>query len=80
MVILNMKAILLMINIKEMENVYMKMVYIVQDNLKMVYFMEKEYYMIQMEKLRKNIIRLMVNLLVIKNKQYKIIIFNLYKK
>ena len=41
MEILNMKVILLMVNMKEMENIFMKMVNIIQDNGKMVYQMEK---------------------------------------
>ena len=35
MEILNMKVIGLMINLKEMENIFVKMVIIIQDNLKM---------------------------------------------
>ena len=35
MEILNMKVIILMMNMKEMENIYRKMVNIIQDNLKM---------------------------------------------
>ena len=41
MKIFYMKVIILMIIKKEMENIFMKKVIIIQDNLKMVYFMEK---------------------------------------
>ena len=47
--ILNMMVIILMIKKKEMENIYLKMVRIIQVNLKIIYQMEKEFNMIKME-------------------------------
>ena len=44
-----MKEIGLMINMKEMENIFGKMVNIIQANIKMDSKMEKEYYIIQMD-------------------------------
>ena len=44
-----MMVILLMVKKKEMENIFGKMVIIIQVNLKMVYFMEKEKNIIKME-------------------------------
>ena len=44
MEIYNMMVILLMINLKVMENIYMKMVNIIQLNGKMTYSMGKEQY------------------------------------
>ena len=55
-----MKVILLMVNLKEMDNIFMKIENIIKDNLKMVYFMEKEYYIIQMERLNMKVIILMI--------------------
>ena len=55
-----MKVILLMVNLKEMENIFMKMVIIIQDNGKMVYFMEKELNIIQMEIYYMKVILLMI--------------------
>ena len=45
-----MKVNLLMIKEKEKEIIFMKMEHFIKENLKMVYVMEKEYYIIQMEK------------------------------
>ena len=45
-----------------MGNIFGKMVNIIQENGKMVYVMEKEYYIIQMEKLNMKEILLMINL------------------
>ena len=50
MEILNMKVIILMMKEKEIENIFGKMVLILLDNRKMVYFMVKEQCIIQMEK------------------------------
>ena len=47
--IYNMMVILLMENLKEMGNLFGKVMNIIQDNLKMEYEMEKELYIIQME-------------------------------
>ena len=44
----NMNKNYLMIYMKEMENILLKMVIFIKDNLKMVYFMEKEKNIIQM--------------------------------
>ena len=49
MIIYYMKVIQSMVNLKEMENITMKMVVIIQVNLKMVYLMEKGHIMIKME-------------------------------
>ena len=49
MEILYMKVIMLMTKEKEMENLLMKMVIIILDNLKIINQMEKELYMIKME-------------------------------
>ena len=40
--ILNMKAIFLMMNMKEIENIYIKMMDIIYNNLKMILEMEKK--------------------------------------
>ena len=48
MEIFYMKVILLMVNMKEMENIYGKMVNIIQDNLIMVLEMEMEINIIMM--------------------------------
>ena len=55
---------LFIINMKEQENIFPKLVYIIQDNLKMVLEMEKEYYTIQM-----GILNMMENLLIINMKE-----------
>ena len=60
MEILDMKVIILMVNLKEMENIFIKMVYIIQDNGKMVYIMEKELNIIQMEIFYMKVIILMI--------------------
>ena len=52
---------MLIIRKKEMENTFMKMVNIIQDNLKMVQNMEKEQNIIQMEILIMKMIGLMMN-------------------
>ena len=59
-----MMVIILMVKEKEMENIFMKMVIIIQGNLKMVYFMEKEFIIIQME-----IFYMMVIILMVKQKE-----------
>ena len=46
---LNMKVILLMINVKEMENIFGKMVNIIQVNLKIINQMEKELFIIKIK-------------------------------
>lgn len=60
MEILNIKVILLLMNMKEMENVIMKMVNIIYVNSWMVNLMEKEYYIIKLEILNIYLILLMV--------------------
>ena len=55
-----MKVIILMIKDKEMENIFLKMVNIIQDNGKKVYFMEKEQNIIQMETSDMMVIILMI--------------------
>ena len=53
-------VILLMVNLKEMENIFMKMVIIIQDNGKMEQQMEKEQNIIKMEILFMKVIGLMI--------------------
>ena len=60
MEMLYMKVIILMVKEKVKENLLMKMVNIIQGNLKMIYQMEKELYMIKMEILYMKVILLMV--------------------
>ena len=77
---LNMKEILLMVNMKEMENILGKMVNIISDNGKMIYNMEKEQNIIQMEKLNMKEILLMINMKEMENivlKKEIIILVNL---
>ena len=50
----------LMMNMKEMESIFLKMVNIIQDNLKTDYIMEKEQNIIQMEILNMKVIGLMI--------------------
>ena len=50
----------LMMNMKEMESIFLKMVNIIQDNLKTDYIMEKEQNIIQMEILNMMVIGLMI--------------------
>ena len=78
MVILNTMVILLIINLKEMENIFMKMVNIILDNYWMIYFMVKERNIIIMV-----ILNMKVILLMIKEKeivQYINAKINLYNK
>ena len=56
-----MKVIILMAKEKEMKNVFGEMVIILQDNGKIFYFMEKKFFIIQMEKLYMKVIGLMMN-------------------
>ena len=63
MEILYMKVIGLMIKAMVMENIFLKMVNIIQANLKIIQEMEKEHYIIKMEILNMKVIGLMVNLL-----------------
>ena len=49
MEILNMMVILLMVNLKEMENIFGKMVNIIMDNGRIIKKMEKVLYMLKME-------------------------------
>ena len=60
MEILSMKVILSMIKKKVMENLFLKMVLIIQVNLKMIYEMEKDHYIIKMEILYMRVIGLMI--------------------
>ena len=62
MEISNMKEILLMLKEKEMVNIYMKMVDIIQVNLKMTYPMKKEFNIIKMELLIMKVIGLIGNM------------------
>ena len=55
-----MKMILSMVNLKEEENYFMIMVIIIQDNLRIIYNMEKELNMIQMEIFNIKLVLLMV--------------------
>ena len=57
---LNMKAILSIVYLMEMGNIFQKMVNIIQDNGKIVIDMEKEHFIIQMEKLNMKVIGLMM--------------------
>ena len=57
---LNMKAILSIVYLMEMGNIFQKMVNIIQDNGKIVINMEKEHFIIQMEKLNMKVIGLMM--------------------
>ena len=66
MEILNMKVILLMIIMKDMENIFVKMVIIILDNFWIIIDMVKEYCFLKMEILKKRVIGLMMNLLKIK--------------
>ena len=49
MEILDMKVIMLMVNLKEMENIFLEMANIMRVNLKMISEMEKEKNIIKME-------------------------------
>ena len=60
MEILYMRVIGLMIKKRVMENIFMKMVIIIQANLKMIYQMEKEHYIIKTEILYTKVIGLML--------------------
>ena len=57
---LNMKAILSIVYLMEMGNIFQKMVNIIQGNGKIVINMEKEHFIIQMEKLNMKVIGLMM--------------------
>ena len=62
MEIQNMMGIIVMISLKEMENIFIKMVNIIQVHLKMVQEMEKEYYFIIMEILNMMVILIIINM------------------
>jgi len=53
-----------MVTEKEKENIFVKMVIIILENLKIMYYMEKEYYIMKME-----ILNMMVNLLMMNMKE-----------
>ena len=62
MVILNMMENLLMINMKEMENIFTKMVKVIEGNLKMGSYMAKVYIIMKTEKFVMKVILLMINM------------------
>ena len=72
MEILNMKVILLMMIMKATDNIFGKMVNIIQANLKMDLNMEKEKNIIQMEILNMMVIILMMNMKEMEKKFMKI--------
>ena len=62
--IIQIEIFYMMVNLKEKENIYGKIINIIQVNLKIIYQMEKELIIIQME-----ILNMMVNLLMVKEKE-----------
>ena len=64
---------LLMVKLKEMESLFMKMVHLIQANIKIILEMGKEYFIIQMEKLIMKVIGAMVEKMDLENLFMKMI-------